>query len=115
MENEVLKFNRLTQQYINLINPLNMHIIEDERLRNDLMKNICEEKYSDCIQCLGELEDNAKYLYDLIGKQRNVNDNVLVFAKRLLVKLKDKNVLNKYRDWVTYFNKNLKAEVKWDI
>lgn len=112
---ETLEFNGLTQQHTNLVNPLNTCIIENERLREDLMGNVCEEKYNDCIQCLGKLGDSAKHLYNLIGKQRNVNDDVLVLVKRLLVKLEDKNAFSKYRDWVTYFNKNLKAEVEWDV
>ncbi|RIA81626.1 hypothetical protein C1645_836701 [Glomus cerebriforme] len=65
-----------------------MHIIENKRLREDLMGNVCKEKYNDCIQYLGKLED---------------------------IKLENKNALSKYRDWMTYFNKNLKAEVKWDV
>ncbi|EXX57714.1 hypothetical protein GLOIN_2v1776374 [Rhizophagus irregularis DAOM 181602=DAOM 197198] len=86
---ETLEFNRLIQQHTNLVNPLNTRIIEDERLREDLMGNVCEEKYNDCIQCLEKLGDSAKHLYNLIGKQRNVNDDVLVL--------------------------NLKAEVEWDV
>ncbi|CAB4379155.1 unnamed protein product [Rhizophagus irregularis] len=110
---ETLEFNGLTQEHTNLVNPLNTCIIEDERLREDLMGNVCEEKYNEGIQCLGKLGDSAKHLYDLIGKQRNVNDDVLVLVKRLVI-LEDKNAFSKYRDWVTYFNKNLKAEVEWD-
>ena len=115
MEAEALELNRLTQQNFDLVIPFKKHRTENEKLRKDLEENVYEEKFDECIQYLGKLEGNANQIFNLMEQQRDVSNDLIVLVRRLLDKLENKNALGKYRDWISRFNKCLKAEVDANV
>ncbi|PKB95088.1 hypothetical protein RhiirA5_368088 [Rhizophagus irregularis] len=111
MEIERSELNSLKVKDFSLVIHFESGHYENERLLKDCEESLCDYNIVESTANFVSLKENNKCLIDLIETQKAIDEDIFILAEALLSKLENQEVLSNYRDWISYFNKFLRAEL----
>ncbi|CAI2182030.1 3051_t:CDS:1 [Funneliformis geosporum] len=108
---EKKEVNTLRTRNANLHKHFQVRRDENRSLRKDMEESIFEENLIDCAGNLARLNDNTENFIDMMEEMHSITKDLVNVVDKLINKLENKNALSEYRDWISYFNKEIKEKL----